>query len=275
MGAVFGCLSALAIGWSDLFARRAVRGSTALTVGVTMQTVAIAVSLVCVVGFGGTFGPRDMALGLASGIALGIGLGTYYGGIARSSATVVSPLVAVLSALIPFAYAVVDGASPTAAALGGAVVAVAGIVLITVGGGTATTHVRTGLAWGTLSGIAYGVGFAVVIGTTADAGAWPAVWQRVAGATVLAGAATRANVAVLLPASLRSTAAVGGVFAGLSTVFYLAGLRVDATATVITTSMFPAASVAVGRVFFHDRVSRLQAAGIAVVLVGVVGVAVG
>ena len=68
---------------------------------------------------------------------------------------------------------------------------------------------------------------------------------------------------------------LGGVFTGLCTVLYLFGLRADPTAAVITASMFPAASVAIGRMVFHDAVSRLQAIGLVVVLAGVVGVVAG
>ncbi len=275
MGAVLGLLSALSIGFSDLFGRRAVRASNALTAGFGVQIAAIVVSFGCVLAIGGTFVAGDLAIGLLSGIALGIGLGTYYGGITRSSATVVSPLVATLSAIIPFAAAMVDGASPSPAAIVGAIVAIGGIVVITMGGGAKAANVRTGLTWGTVSGLAYGFGFAAMIGVSDDAGAWPAAWQRVAGAVVLAGAAVHSGASLVPPPSFRLTALLGGVFAALSTVLYLVGLQRDPTATVIATSMFPAASVAVGRIFFHDAVSRLQAAGIGVVLLGVVGVAVG
>jgi len=274
MGALFGTLSALFIGFSDLFGRRVVRASSALTAAVAVQMVAIVASLVCVAGFGGTFERRDLVLGLVSGLGLGVGLGTYYGGIARSSSTVVSPLVAALSSLIPFVYAVIKGASPTVYAVVGAVVAVGGIALITVGGGSAT-HIRTGLAWGTISGIAYGVGFVLVIDTSADAGSWPAVWQRVAAATLLVVVAVRAGAPVLPPAGARAWGVLGGVFTGLCTVAYLAGVRADPTAAVITSSMFPAASVGIGRIVFHDSVSRLQAMGLVIALVGVIGVVAG
>ncbi len=274
MGAVLGTLSALAIGLADLFGRRVVLVSGALTAAVAIQVIAILTSLLSVGLFGGELVAGDALIGLGSGIGLGVGLGTYYAGIARSSSTVVSPLVATLSAVIPFAYALLRGASPSVFAVVGAAIAIAGLGLITTGGGR-TAHVRVGLRWGVVSGLAYGIGFAVVLDTSADAGAWPAVWQRVAAAILLATFAARRRTALVPPGRVRVAAVFGGIFTGLCAVLYLAGVRIDPTATVITASMFPAASVAIGRTVFGDHVSRQQAIGLGVVLLGIAGVAAG
>lgn len=274
MGALFGSLSALSIGLSDLFARRVVRASTPLTAAVAVSVVAITTGLLAVLLFGSTMHPADLLIGAASGVGLGIGLASYYAGISRSSSTVVTPMVAALSAIIPFLYALIDGEPPTIWTVLGAVVAVGGLLLITVGGG-GTRHLRAGLAWGTLSGVAYGTGFAVVIAASSGAGALPAVGQRIAASLLVVGLASRQRDPLVPPRGARLTAAIGGSVAGMSTVLYLIGVRADATSAVITSSMFPAFSVAIGRTVFGDSVSRTQALGIAVVLVGVVAVSAG
>lgn len=274
MGALFGSLGALSIGISDLFARRVVRASTAITAAVAISVVAIGTSVLSVVLFGSTLRTGDLLIGLLSGLGLGTGLASYYAGMTRSSSTVVTPIVAALSAIIPFVYAVAAGSEASSFAFVGAAVAVVGLIVITVGGG-GVHHVRAGLLWGTLSGIAYGLGFAVVIEASDGAGAWPAVGQRVAASFLTVTLAARQGSPVVPPAGARRTAVIGGSFAGMSTVLYLIGVRHDATAAVITTSMFPAASVAIGRTFFGDPVSRLQAFGVAVVLTGVVAVVAG
>lgn len=274
MGALFGTLSALMIGFADLFVRRAAASSSALTPALTVQVTAVVASLLCVAGFGGVFTPRDLALGLLSGAALAAGFATYYDGILRSSSTIVSPLVAALSAIVPFVYTIATGARPSGYALAGAAAAIGGIVVMTLGGGRAE-RVRTGLLWGTVSGLAYGVAFTLVIEATGDAGSWPAVWQRVAAAITFAVLTLRAGAAPIPAAGLRFAAVLAGVCSALCTVFYLVGVRADPTAGVITASMFPAASVGVGRLFFHDPVSRLQGIGLVVVLAGVMGVVAG
>ena len=274
MGALFGLLGALSIGASDLFARRVVRDGSALTASVVVSLVAIVTSIVSVVLFGSTLLPRDLVLGLFSGLGLGAGLFTYYGGIARSSATVVAPLVAALSAIIPYGYALTKGASPSGLAIAGAVVALVGVVAITVGGGK-VAGIHDGVLWGTASGLAYGFGFAVVLEASEGSGAWPAVGQRTMAFAVLSAAAVKQAAPLWAPEGTRVAGWLGGILAGLATVFYLAGIQHDATATVILTSMFPAASVAVGSIFFGDAVNRRQALGIAIVLAGTIAVVTG
>lgn len=274
MGALFGSLSALSIGLSDLYARRVVRASSGLTASVAISIVAIATAVVSVIAFGSTMEPRDLAVGMLSGIGLGFGLVGYYAGMSRSTATVVSPVVAALSAIIPFTYAITRGEPATAAAVAGAVVAIGGLVLITTGGGGAH-HVRAGLAWGVASGLAYGAGFAAVLETSDGAGALPAVGQRVISSVIVVSLSVRAGTTLLPPFGVRGAALLGGAFAGVSTVLFLIGMRADATVALITASMFPVATVAIGRIWFGDGVSRRQALGVAVVLVGVVGVVAG
>lgn len=274
MGALFGTLSACTIGISDLYGRRLVRASSPLTASVTISAVAAVMSLLAVGLFGSTLLVSDFGLGAVSGIGLGVGLASYYAGMTRSSSTVVTPVVAALSAIIPFAYALIAGRDSSLYALLGAAIAVGGLVLITVGGG-GVHHVRAGLMWGTISGLAYGTGFAVVIDASDGAGALPALGQRVVATAVTVALALRQGERLVPGHGARWSALIGGTLAALSTVLYLAGVRADATAAVITTSMFPAFTVAIGRTAFGDPVSRLQAVGIAVALGGIVLVVTG
>ena len=80
---------------------------------------------------------------------------------------------------------------------------------------------------------------------------------------------------VLSPRGSRVSGVLAGVFAGLCSVAYIAGIRIDPSATVITASTIPAACVAVGKLAFDDPLSRRQIVGLVVVLLGVVGVALG
>jgi len=65
------------------------------------------------------------------------------------------------------------------------------------------------------------------------------------------------------------------VFAGLSSVFALIGLAIDAPPTVVTQSMFPVVSVIVGILYFGDSVARRQIVGIVLVLAGIGAVVAG
>jgi len=121
------------------------------------------------------------------------------------------------------------------------------------------------------SGLGYGFGLSVVIEAFEASGAWPAVGQRAAAMLLMVFVVFRSQGRVHM-IGVRMLGVAAGTVAALSTVFYLLGVQADPTPAVITASMFPAVTVAVGRIVFGDAVSRLQLLGLGVVLVGVTAV---
>jgi drug/metabolite transporter (DMT)-like permease len=273
VGIVYGLLTSLSIGAADFFGRRVANARGPVVTGVSMQFVAIFASIVSLAIVPSSFSVGALAIGAVSGFGLGVGLWGYFGGLQRSSSAVVAPLVATLSAVVPYLYAIVRGSTPAPLAVGGAAVAIVGLVLITLGGGR-VAHLRSGLLWGLVSGLGYGIGLSVVIEASDASGSWPAVGQRLAACSLMLAAAARLRVDPRPPAGLRLVALAAGSVAGLSTIFYLLGVEVDATSTVVTASLFPAVSVIVGRVVYADDVGRRQVVGLIVVLAGVILLAV-
>ncbi len=273
VGIIYGALTSLSIGLSDLFGRRVVNAKGPVVTGAAMQFVAIITSLVAVALVPSSFIVGDAIIGLASGVGIGIGLWGYFSGLERSSSAVVAPLVATMSAVIPYGYAVARGASPALLAVFGATVALTGLIVITLGGGR-TESMAAGLKWGLVSGSGYGFGLSIVIETTEASGAWPSVGQRIAAFALMIALASRMRLDPRPPPGLRLAAVVAGVMAGLSTIFFLFGVQADATSAVVTASLFPAVSVVVGRLVYGDDVAQRQIVGIAIVLIGVIGVSI-
>ncbi len=271
MGALWGSLSALGIGLSDLFGRRVVAASSPLTAAAAMQLLGAFAALAAALVITGSPIGADLALGGVSGFGLATGLSCYYGGLTRSTSTVVAPTVATLSAVIPFAYTVATGHPVSGLAILGAAVAVVGLAVVA-WGGASVTRVGAGLRWGLASGLAYGVGLSALVETTSASGSWPGVSQRIVAFGFLAVVARFTGQSVVPPLGVRGAAMIAGTLGGLVTVFYLLGVQADATAAVVTASMFPAFSVGIGWLFFHDHVGRIQIGGIMLVLLGVVGV---
>lgn len=274
MGLLFGLLTAVSIGCSDFFGRRLLSAHGAVTTGLGVQFTAIGTSLVGVLVIPSVFSATDLGYGLLSGLGMGVGLWAYFGGLQRSSSSIVAPIVATLSAVLPYAFALVRGATPTGLAIAGALVAMVGLIVITLGG-SRPANFAEGVRWGVIAGLGYGVGLSVVIEASDASGAWPGVGQRVSGFLMLLFVARRVSAALVPNADLRPWLVAAGVFAALSTIFYLIGLEADAPSTVITASLFPAMSVIVGRVAYQDDVAPHQIAGLGVVLLGVLGVGLG
>ncbi len=312
MGIVWGLATSFAIGFADLFARRVVHARGALVAGVSMQAVAIVTSLFAVVVVTSDFRADDLGLGLASGFGMGVGMWGYLGGLQRSSATVVAPIVATMSAVVPYLYAVARGASLSVLGLVGAVVAIAGLVVITGSATSARSRTgigrlrwagagrnardpsdhgdphpaggddrlddrrrrrRAGVRWALFSGCGSGFGRSIVIDARSARGSWPAVGQRITAFALILVACRASGADVLPPVGLRLAALVAGILTGLSTVFYLLGVEADPTAAVVTASIFPAISVLVGHVAYDDELDVRQGLGVVIVLVGVIAVA--
>ena len=273
MGAFFGALSALSIGFTDLFGRHVVNRRGANIAALIIQCVAALVSFALVFVIAGEFVTRDVLIGAISGIGLGTGLACYLGGLSRSSSAVMAPIVATLSAVIPFGYAIARGAETSPWAVVGAIVAIGGLILITAGR-ERTANVGAGVTWALISGLGYGFGLSVAIEVTDASGAWPAVSQRVVAFALMTVVVLRSKQTPSV-AGVWSFGLAAGVFASLATIFYLLGVQRDATPAVVMASMFPAATVAVGRLIYGDSVSKQQIYGLGVVLIGVAAVVAG
>ncbi len=274
MGVVFGLLTAFAIGLSDLFGRRVVHRTGPVSAGVPMQAVAFVTAIGTVAFVASEWSIKDVLIGCLSGLGLGVGLGCYYAGLNRASSALVAPPVATLSAVIPVGYSVLRGAEPSALVWIGTAVCLGGLILITAGS-RGSASVAVGLGWGILSGLGYGFGLSIVLEASDASGSWPAAAQRVAAFFLLLIVARRTGVNSVPKGDLRLWALLAGIMAGLSTVFYLIGVAADETSTVVTASLFPAVSVIVGRLVYADEVRTTQALGVAVVILGVIAVAMG
>jgi drug/metabolite transporter (DMT)-like permease len=236
-----------------------------------MQLVAVLTALGAVGFIDSTLALANVGIAALSGLGMGMGLMLYYTAMARSGAMIAAPIVATLSAIIPFVYAVVAGEPAGVVAIAGAAVAIVGLVLVT-GGRPPTGDIGTGTVLAVASGCAYGFGLSILISVDEASGAWTSVIQRTAAFALMVLIARRRRLPLVAPSGTRMNAALAGMLAGTTSLAYVAGLSFDATATVVTGSMFPAASVLVGRVFFADSVRPVQVVGLVVSLAGVLAV---
>ena len=220
MGALLGAVSSMCVGGSEFFGRRSSLVTGVLAVAVVAQAVACLSSLATVAVVPSEFAVDDLLIGAASGVGIGFGMVLYLGGVLRSSSTIVAPLVAVLTVVIPVGYAsVVDGV-PSMVVVGGVAVAVLGLVLITSGvravGGT-----RVGLLWGTGAGMAYGFGLSVLMETDGASGSWPGTAQRLVAAMITVTLALSGGKAIVPQRGTRMWAVLSGIFGGAATLTYI------------------------------------------------------
>lgn len=213
---------------------------------------------------------RDIAWGAASGLAGGIGLALLYHGLATGVMSVVAPVTAVCSVVVPLAVGVAQGERPSPAAAAGILLAVAAIVLISQSGPLGDERASTGVPVAVVSGIAIGVFLVCLARTGRSAGLWPLIPARAVSVSMFAlgGLFTR-RPQVPRRATLPLVIG-GGSMDMIANVLYLLAVRNGALGIVATlTSLYPASTILLARLVLRERLRLVQHAGVVCAVVAI------
>jgi drug/metabolite transporter (DMT)-like permease len=231
------------------------------------------------VDFGGWAGLEWAAAG---GVAGAIGLIAFYAGFASAPMSVVAPVSALVSTVLPVGVAMAEGERPTASVIAGALLCLAAIVLVSVEPGAARSADKLrGLGYGVAAGAAFGL-FFVFLKLAGHGGVlWPVAVQRLAGCVVALAA-----IAIVRPGGLtagrltvggqllRIALLSGALDAGANVCYVLATRMGMFGLAVVITSLYPGATVLLARLVLHERMRALQRAGLVLAAAGVILVSV-
>jgi drug/metabolite transporter (DMT)-like permease len=266
--------SALLYGIADFSGGFAAGRSRLLPVLVLSQVMGTVVALLAVAVMGRAHPAwQDLAWGATAGLTGSLGLAMLYGGIARSIVAIVSPVSAVVGAMLPVLFAFALGERPSALALAGCCLCLPAIVLLTWERGSAGRmegSIRTALTYGLLAGLGFGLFFVSISRARPSAGFWPMVAARAASLSVFAGAllARRERFSVAwraLPAALLAGSA--DMVANL--LFMLASQTGMLSLAAVITSLYPAPTVLLARFVLGQRLPAVRIAGLALAITGV------
>jgi drug/metabolite transporter (DMT)-like permease len=263
-------------GAADFFGGLASRRTTTPAVVVWSQAAGALVLALAWFAVPGVFNAADVAWGALGGILGSVAIVLLYRGLAIGSMGVVSPLTAILAALLPVLYGAlrrVPIALPAAIGIGLSLLAVAAISSAPP---ESREKVRLGIPEAISAGVLFGVFFIVLAQTHAAAGLYPLVGARAASmALFLLG--SRIVGFPLRPAR----AATGIIIAAgacdmLANILYVLAVHRGAIAIVaVLTSLYPASTVALAAIFLHERLRPLQWAGVGLALAGVALISAG
>jgi drug/metabolite transporter (DMT)-like permease len=215
-----------------------------------------------------------------AGISGTLGLVCFFRGMAIGAMAVVAPVFAAGTATIPVIVGLATGDALGAVVAVGLVLAGAGIVLASLEGerdaaGTRAGRAAIGFA---LAGACGAAGFAVGSDVASDGSVlWTLLVARAAALPVVAVviAASRPRPAVPTRRDVASVAVVGLIDL-IATGFYGLAMTKGALAVVaVLGAMYPVITAGLARVVLKERVRRVQLAGVACALLGVVLVAAG
>jgi drug/metabolite transporter (DMT)-like permease len=237
-------------------------------------------------------GATGLAWGVAAGAAGVVGLLFFYFGFSIAPMSVVAPVSALASTLLPLGVAIAQGERPGPGVIAGGLICLVAVVLVSMEGGPGGAESRPSLAYrlrGAGFGLASGVMFGLLFLFFRNAGSsgvlWPVAVARVVGAVLALSVwlLTRRSPGVSLlspdrPAgALRAVlplALVSGSADASANVCYVLATRSGLFGiAVVITALYPGMTVLLARFVLGERMRLIQRIGLVLAGAGVVLVA--
>jgi drug/metabolite transporter (DMT)-like permease len=280
VGIIVGLLAAACFGSGDFLGGRASRAAPAAVVLLVAQLCAAAGAVLLAFAITGDPVGRDLAYGAAAGLVNAVGLGFLYRGLAVGRMGIVAPVAAVVAAVIPVAWGLLDGERPGAIVLVGVAVAILAGGLIAREHDASTGPAGRSVAIAVLAGAGLGSSFILFAHTGSDSGMWPVLSARVL-AVIGVGTAVGLMVATgrsaaRLARSPTVLAVLAGAFDVAATALLLVAIREDLAVVVAPiAALAPGFTVVWAWTILHEPASRVQVAGLGLALCGLVLIAAG
>ena len=220
----------------------------------------------------------------ASGVCGAVGLIAFYAGFAAAPISVVAPVAALVSAVVPVGVAVAGGERPGATVVAGGLICMAAIVLVSAqpadhagdDRSRGTSGRLRALGYGAAAGAGFGLFFIFLKNAGQSGVLWPVAISRSAGTVVAFGIvlATRTRLRFGRGGITAIALASGAIDAAANVCYVLATRAGLFGLAVVITSLYPGMTVLLARVLLGERMRWLQRAGLVLAAAGVVLVTV-
>jgi drug/metabolite transporter (DMT)-like permease len=277
--------AAACIGVGNIAAGIAARRLGPLSVGFWSQGLGATLCVVLLLLLRPPLVSGQIAWGLLAGLAGGIGATLYYRSMAAGAISLVSPITA-CAVVIPVAYAIASGESPTPLAAAGIVAIIGGVVLASlqpapVVGDPTDTGVegdRRAVVLAVAAALAFGV-FFIIIDLAPQAGGWSTIWMT--GAVRLSGFGVQAALVALGPRRVTAPGRYAPAVAGSSVldltslILISFGAMTEAYGLVTAlVGVYPVFTALIGVMLLGERLTRIQTTGATLAMAGVLLVSV-
>ena len=280
---IVGLASALVYGAADFLGGLASKRTSAITVtaiaALSGLVVVVAVGLPIV---GGVWSREAVLLGALSGVAGAVAIGLLYACLAIGPMSILSPLTAVVSAVVPLTIGLVGGErlGPLGyVALGLALVAIVLVGFTPPGKGelvrNAVKPSLTGVLMAIGSGTAIGIFLVIIDSTPDDSGIVPLVANRATNSAIMF---TLVGILAIIAwrrgtprGSLARTtlwlAIAGGVLDAAANTGLLFGVRLGELSVIaVLTALYPAGTIILAAIVLKERIAVLQYVALALAI---------
>lgn len=266
MTVVLGLAAAILYGIGDFAGGIASRRHTAVTVLLLSYPVGAVLMAAMLPAFPGHLDPRAFVFGMAGGAAGLVGVIVMYSLMTVAPINIISPVTAVLAAIVPVVTGVVIGERPAAAAWAGIALGLGAVVLV-----SRTTedhpHGRIGariLALACVSGLGFGLYFVFLARAGDHSGLWPLVVSRFASAALIVPLARARGAFRIVRGPMVAVVVLAGACDALANMCFLLAARhgLLSLASVLT-SLYPATTVLLAVWLLREHTSTVQRVGLA------------
>lgn len=274
MSVVLALLASLTYGAADFLGGLMGRKVPVLTVVLWSQSAGLVLATLAAVVFPAeSVGVSDFWWGAGAGLVGTMGLFYLYKGLAEGRMAVVSPVTALVGAVVPLGIGLAIGERPEIIDGFGIILALPSIWLVAAAP-RSTTGAKGGARYGVIAGTGFGLFFAAIAQTDAQSGFWPLVGARLSQVAVVALVAGVRGMSAPHRDTRLGLLAVG---AGdiLANVFLLLAFRSGLLTVVsVLASLYPAITVLLAVAILHEPIGRRQwwGLGLALLAVGLIAV---
>jgi len=276
MSTLLAALAALSFGAADYSGGKASRAHNVPAVLVLSQSVGLAGIVVVAFALGQPAASvADLGWGVLAGLSGVVGLGMLYRGLASGTAAVVSPTAALFGGGIPIVAGVLLGESPSTTAWMGVALALPAILLLSLAREPGARFDRRSIVYGVAAGVGFGGYYILIDRTGTGSGFWPLAAARVASIGLVAVVAVASRRKLVVSSGARRFAVLAGSLDMAANVFFLLATRLGLLVTsAVVSSLYPAPTVVLARVFDRQRLGPRRIAGLVLSLAGVALMAV-
>lgn len=270
MTAVLALAGALIVGASDFAGGFAARRDPAVRVTAWIQATSLALLALALgpVGWSEVVS-RDVAAGAIAGLSGTFSFICLYKSFTLGPISLLAPVAAVLSAVIPTMVGVVRGEALSTVNTVGVVVSLAAIVLVSqnrsgVGmEGTDQRSMAIGFGLAAMAGIGFSIFFLALAETEPASGLWPLVVARLVSVPVVSLIALAVSGSLVAAAGNARILLLGGLGEAAANVCaMLAYQRGPLSVAAVLSALFPVSTVILARIVFSERLRLQQWSGV-------------
>lgn len=274
---VLGLTCALIYGAGDYFGGIASKRLSPVRVVAFAGLIGLTLLSVFSVFVGGVLSPEAVFWGMLSGVAGSMAILTLYWALAIGPMSILSPLTAVISAIVPLGWAVVLGERLSVmgyVALGIALVAVVLVGFVPEKG--AVRPSLRGVVVASISGVLIGVLLILLHRAPEDSGLLPLMFNRITYLVILWSIvlviwlrARRSGTSFGPPArTMLWPIVAAGVADATANTLLIIGFRLgDLSVIAVLSALYPAGTIALAAIFLKERIAPVQWIGLALALV--------